>query len=121
MPIHGYVKNVNRQDHLYVYGADIPKLQNLIEKEPALGEPLDERLPYLKAEVVWAVREEMARTVEDVLARRTRALLLDARASMAMAPETARLMARELGHNKAWQKREVAAFTSLASGYLVDS
>ena len=120
MPIHGYVKNINRQDHLYVYGADIPKLQNLIEKEPSLGERLDERLPYLKAEVVWAVREEMARTVEDVLARRTRALLLDARASMAMAPETARLMARELGHNKAWQKREVAAYTNLASGYLVD-
>ena len=61
----------------------------------------------------------MARTVEDVLARRTRALFLNARAAMDMAPETARLLARELGRDDAWQARQVDAFRALAAGYLV--
>jgi glycerol-3-phosphate dehydrogenase len=69
--------------------------------------------------VLWAARAEMARTVEDVLARRTRALFLNARAAMAMAPETARLLARELGRDEAWQRQQVAGFRKLAEGYLV--
>ncbi len=76
-------------------------------------------LPYTGAEVVWAARHEMARTVEDVLARRTRALFLNARAATAMAPEVARLMAAELGWDATRTSAEVAAFTALARGYLV--
>jgi glycerol-3-phosphate dehydrogenase len=71
------------------------------------------------AEVIWAVRHEMARTVEDFLSRRTRALLLDARASIAMAPHVAKVMAAELGHDVDWQNAQVAAYTELARNYLM--
>ena len=81
--------------------------------------PLHPALPYTGAQVVWAARVEMARTVEDVLARRTRALFLNARAAIDMAAETARLLARELGRDEAWQSEQVRAFHMLADGYLV--
>ena len=84
---------------------------------PSLAAPLHAALPYTGAEVVWAARHEMARTVEDVLARRTRALFLNARAAVAMAPEVARLMAGELGWDASRQAAEVAAFAALAKGY----
>ena len=84
---------------------------------PSLAVPLHAKLPYTGAEVVWAARHEMARIVEDVLARRTRALFLNARAAEAMAPEVSRLMAAELGWDSARQAAEVAAFSTLAKGY----
>ena len=70
------------------------------------------------AEVVWAVREEMARTVEDVLARRTRALLLGARVSIEAAPRVAELMSQELKRDSDWQKQTVQQFKEVAQGYL---
>jgi glycerol-3-phosphate dehydrogenase len=119
MPIHGYLKNSN-SGHLHVYGSDIPKIKSIIGQDPELGEKLHPDLPYLKAEVIWAVRDEMARTVEDVLARRTRALLLDARASIAMAPEVAELMGKELGLRRKWQKDQVQQYTEFANGYILN-
>ncbi len=100
------------------YGSDAGQVRALAAMEPAWGEPLHPGLPYLAVQVIWAVRREYGRSVEDVLARRTRALFLDAQASMAMAPEVARLMAAELGRDKAWQERQVADFLALAKGYL---
>ncbi|MCB0316462.1 MAG: FAD-dependent oxidoreductase, partial [Calditrichaeota bacterium] len=94
-------------------------IQRLIEDNPKLGEPLHPALPYLRAEVVWAVRSEMARTVEDVLARRTRSLLLNARASIECAPEVAKLMAKELDRGYRWRKDQVNAYSELARGYLL--
>lgn len=120
MPVHGYVKNVDRSNHMYVYGADIPKIKALIHAHPELGEQLDYRLPYIKAEVVWAAREEMARTVEDILARRTRALLLDAQASIEMAGEVAELLAVELDYDINWIREQTVAYTSLAKEYLLN-
>ena len=102
-----------------VYGADRPALLALAQADAALGAPLHPALPYLKAEVVWAARHEQARTLEDVLARRTRALLLNARASLEAAPEAARLLARELGRDAAWEQAQVAAYRALAEGYLL--
>ncbi len=119
MRIHGWLKNFDRLDPLHPYGTDAVYIKKLIAADPSLGEPLHPALSCLKAEVVWAAREEMARGVEDVLARRTRALFLDARASIAMAPEVARLMASELGRDQAWQDRQVADYTDLAKGYLL--
>ena len=87
---------------------------------PALAAPLDECFPYAAAEVVWAARREMARTVEDVLARRMRVLLLDARAAMRMAPAVARLLAAELGRDAAWEADQARLFNDLARGYLPD-
>ncbi|HKM73379.1 MAG TPA: glycerol-3-phosphate dehydrogenase C-terminal domain-containing protein, partial [Stellaceae bacterium] len=70
-------------------------------------------------EVAWAVRREMARTVEDVLSRRTRALLLDARASLEAAPKVAAIMAKQLGRDESWAKTQVAAYRDLARGYIL--
>jgi glycerol-3-phosphate dehydrogenase len=82
-----------------------------------LGEPLDAALPCTGTEVVWAARAELARSVEDVLARRTRALFLNSGAAVRMAPRVAELLAQELGRDAAWQERQVAVFAQLARGY----
>jgi len=119
--IHGWLKNVDRNDPLAHYGEDRVQINKLIKERPELGETLHERLPYIKAEVVWAAREEMAMTIEDVLARRTRAILLDAKASVEMAPEVASLMAEEMGQNKAWIDEQVETYSDLAKAYILDS
>ena len=103
---------------LQAYGADARCLEQLMIERPELAAPLHPSLPYPRAAVLWAAREEMARTVEDVLARRTRALLLDARAAAAAAPETARLLADELNRDADWQAEQISAFQTLADGYL---
>jgi len=118
LQIHGWTKQTITDPSLRVYGADAGAIQEIARQEPALAERLHPALPYSGAEVVWAVRAEMARTVEDVLARRTRALLLGARASIAAAPRVAELMARELKQDGEWQKRSVRNFEQVAQGYL---
>ena len=75
----------------------------------------------MKAEVVWATRNEMARTVEDVLARRTRALFLNARAALDMALPVADLMASELGWEEATRRKQLSAFRDVASNYTLDA
>ena len=75
-------------------------------------------LPYIKAQVVWAARYESARTVEDVLARRTRSLFLDARASMEAAPQVSELLRNELGRDAAWRDAQTRIYSELAQGYL---
>lgn len=117
--IHGGTARVAMDNHLYVYGSDVTELQKLFSETPALRERIHPGLPYLKGEVVWHVRHEMARSVEDVLARRTRALLLDAKASIDMAPVVAGLIADELGFGEEWEARQVSAYTKLACDYLL--
>ena len=117
--VHGFHRQASNFGALEAYGSDALLIQDLIRTDPRLAEPLHGALPNCRAEVVWAARVEMARTVEDVLARRTRALFLNARAAMAMAPEVAALLARELGRDDAWQAEQVRAFRELAAGYLV--
>ena len=87
-------------------------------EDASLDALLHPRLPFRLREVVWAARYEMARTVEDVLARRTRALLLDARAAMEAAPTVAGLLARELGRSDEWAAKDLANFLDTAKGYL---
>lgn len=100
------------------YGTDLPALEALGHQSPELNERLDPRLAYKKRDVVWAARQEMAQTVEDVLARRTRTLFLNAQAAIDSAPEAARLLANELGHDAAWADEQVRQFRELARGYL---
>ncbi len=120
MPIHGYVKHTDYKDHLYVYGSDKLELLEMIEKEPKMNEKLHERLPFIKGEILWAVRYEMARTLEDVLARRVRALFLDARASIDVAEDVAKIMAKELNYKRKWVKDQVKVYTELAQGYILE-
>lgn len=82
------------------------------------SEPLHHRLPYFEAEVRRAAREEAAQTVEDVLSRRTRCLLLDAGAASACAPRVAAILAEELGREDAWIAAQTAAFQKLAADYI---
>jgi glycerol-3-phosphate dehydrogenase len=117
--IHGYHLNADRFGDLAFYGADAPEVQALQREDPGLAERIHPRLPVTGAQVVWAVREEMARRVDDVLARRTRALLFDAAAALEAAPEVARLMAVELEQDRDWEAEEVEAFRGIAAGYLL--
>ncbi len=116
--IHGFHQQTEGFGELKMYGSDAPAIRELERAEPSLAERLDAALPYTGAQVVWAARMEMARTVEDSLARRCRALFLNAAAAMRMAPAAAVLMARELGRDEAWQRSQVTAFQALARHYL---
>lgn len=118
LPIHGSEPEKRNGGHLDLYGSDAPLIRALMTDDARLGQPLHKAFPHTGAEVVWAVRHEMARTVEDVLARRLRVLFLDAKAAMAMAPRVAELMAEELRKDKYWQDDQVRAFSALATQYL---
>lgn len=119
MPIHGYVKNIRFDSPGYFYGSDRTPISNLIQTDPDLGQRLHPDYDYNRAQVVWAVRHEMARTVEDFLSRRIRMLLLDARTSLMMAPEVADIMARELNQDPGWIRSQVADYQALAAGYIL--
>ncbi|MBS1526965.1 MAG: glycerol-3-phosphate dehydrogenase/oxidase [Bacteroidetes bacterium] len=121
LSIHGSMHTTDWNDHLYVYGSDREKVLALAKENPGWGKKLHPKYDYLQAEVIWAVRHEMARTVEDVLARRVRLLFLDAQAAMDSAPLVAKLMAAELGKNRGWQEGQVASFLQLAGNYLLQS
>jgi len=122
LKIHGYLKNAelsgSEEGSLDVYGTDAEAIRELA-KNPGLAVRLHSELPYIAAEVVWAARAEMARTVEDVLARRTRALFLNSRAATAMAEPVAKLLAAELGHDGEWAAAQVNEFRTLAKQYMV--
>jgi glycerol-3-phosphate dehydrogenase len=104
--------------NLRIYGSDAKTIYELSQSRPGLNSLLHPRLPYLAAEVIWAARNEMAVTVEDVLARRTRALFLDAAAAVECAPVVARLMAAELNQSAEWEQQQVQLFRRLVEGYL---
>ena len=118
LAIHGAIADADKFGDFAVYGSDARTIISLSESDPSLADRLDARLPMIGAEVVWAARHEMARTVEDVLSRRTRALVLDARAAIAMAPRVASLLAVELGRDDVWVVGQVEAFGDLAHDYL---
>jgi glycerol-3-phosphate dehydrogenase len=115
--VHGWTDEQDLGD-LLVYGADAAGVRALAKEAPELAESLHPALPYIAAEIVWATRYELARTLDDALSRRTRALLLNARAAIAIAPRVAELMAKELGRDDAWQRGQVNVFTALAQQYL---
>ncbi|MGD8749323.1 MAG: glycerol-3-phosphate dehydrogenase/oxidase [Balneolaceae bacterium] len=117
--LHGWLKNSEAADPYEMYGSDALSLKKMAEENQGWEKPLHPNLPYGTTEVIWAARNEMAQTVEDVLARRTRALLLDARASIKMAKPVAELLAKELCHNEEWIEQQVKEYTELAKGYLL--
>lgn len=117
LPIHGYKQNVDLNDPLYVYGSDGAAIKKMIQQNPSLGEKLHERLDFVKAEIIWACREEMALTLDDMLARRIRALFLDARAAEDMAPKVASIMAKEMDKDNDWIDAQLNDFYKIAKGY----
>jgi glycerol-3-phosphate dehydrogenase len=119
LPIHGSHREAGDKGTLAGYGSDASRVGELIRARPELAGPLHPALPINAAQVVWAARHEMARTVDDVLARRTRALYLNARAAIAIASETARLMAVELERDQTWQQLQVKTFNEIATCFIV--
>ena len=119
LKIHGFIENAERFGDLAIYGADAAKIQNLIETDKSLSEKLHADLPYTVAEVVWSIRKESARTIEDVLARRTRALFLNARAAIEIAPKIGKIMARELSKDESWIEKQIDEFKETAEKYLI--
>jgi glycerol-3-phosphate dehydrogenase len=113
LPLHGASNAVAASDVLGVYGTDGGAVVALAKNDPSLAATLDPRLPYTGAMVVYAARAEMARTVDDVLARRTRALFLDTAAARAGASTVAHLLAHELGHNHVWEEEQLRTFGTL--------
>jgi len=120
LQIHGYEENDSARDHLTAYGTDRHRIMALIEENPDWGEKLHPAFSNIKAEVIWAVRNEMARTMEDVLARRTRTLFLDAKASMEAAPTVAEMMSQELNWDAEKMKSRIDAYLELAKGYTLE-
>ena len=118
--IHGYHKSPQKFGSLAMYGSDAPAIQDLLRADTLRRELIHPALPALCGEVVWAVRFEAARTIDDFLARRTRSLFLNARAAIEAAPKVASLMAAELGYNEQWEKEQVAAFGHISRRYLAD-
>ena len=116
--LHGWHIDADKFGDLSVYGSDAPGVMSVMAEATANAERLHPNLPYVQAEVRWAVRKEMARTLDDVLARRTRAILLDARASLQMAPLVAQIMAEELGQDDAWIASQLVEYEAIAKGYL---
>jgi glycerol-3-phosphate dehydrogenase len=119
MPLHGYLDvSVTGNIPETVYGTDWLKIKGIAAANNELAQKIHPNLPYIFAEIAWSVRNEQARTLDDALARRTRSLLLDARAAMEAAPKVAALMAKELGKDEAWVKRQTEEFGELSKRYL---
>jgi glycerol-3-phosphate dehydrogenase len=114
LKIHGCPDSETALDESDVYGSDRAHIQALIDAQPEWGKPLGEKFALMRAEVVWAVRSEMARTVEDVLSRRSRVLVLDAKDARLLAEPVARIMAEELGRSEDWRVTQIEEFQKLA-------
>jgi glycerol-3-phosphate dehydrogenase len=119
LKLHGWQEGLNPAEHFSTYGSFGKEIKALGREKKEWSLLLHPRLPYKTAEVIWSIRTEMARTVEDILARRTRSLLLDAKASLEIAPAVAKWMGKELGKSTNWEKKQVAEYTRLAKHYLV--
>lgn len=118
LPLYGNIEKQEEMTPWSEYGSESTKLAALVEENAEWGLPLHEELPYCPAEIIWGIREEMACGIEDLLARRTRALFLDAKASIEIAPKVAKIFANELGYDGNWERKEVERFTTLAQNYL---
>ncbi|MDQ6843903.1 MAG: FAD-dependent oxidoreductase, partial [Bacteroidota bacterium] len=117
LAIHGYSKTTDENDALYFYGSDEASIKNLITETEDIW--LSEKLHIHKAQVIWAIRKEMALTVEDILSRRTRAIILDAKESIRMAPAVAKIMATEMNKDEHWIEDQVKEFNAVAKNYLI--
>ena len=116
LPIHGYDYNSDWSNPMHVYGADIDKISALDEEG---NTSLSEAVHLTKNQIIWAVREEMAMTVEDVLARRTRTLFLNAAEAKILATQVAQIMAEEMGEDQNWIENQIENFTTLTHNYQI--
>ncbi|MBN4058062.1 FAD-dependent oxidoreductase, partial [Olleya sp. AH-315-K02] len=119
LEIHGNVSNneVLSKNHFYIYGSDLPKLQEFQNQNSDYRRKIHPDYNFTVGQIVWSIQNEMARTVEDILARRVRLLFLDARAALQVAPEVAMILGRELCKDDDWVKNQIEKFNKLANNY----
>lgn len=117
--IHGAVEIDKNSSPSKIYGSDAEEIKKTIEEKPELGEKLHPRLDFTKAVIIWAIKNEMARTIDDILARRARALFIDAKAAIEIAPAIAEIMANEFNKNEDWKENQVIEFTNIAKQYIL--
>jgi glycerol-3-phosphate dehydrogenase len=116
MPIHGYLKGQNFSNPFYFYGSDEIYIREKLRDE---NEWISKKLNLHKAQVLWSIENEMACTVDDMLSRRTRCLLLDAKESLRIAPAVAELMAEAMGKNEKWIEEQLSDYSSLTKNYIL--
>lgn len=121
LSLHGFAWQKDPHDPYFIYGDDADKLHENEKKNPFLKEKIHPKLPYTYAEIDWAIDHEMAMTIEDILARRTRSILLDAKATIEIAPAIAEFMAKKINEDSKWIKDQIDAFNSFAEGYIISS
>jgi glycerol-3-phosphate dehydrogenase len=122
LPLHGAQEpGTSATSSLAGYGSDAMTIQRMANESPDGNELVAPGVRDIAAQVIWAARHEMARTVEDVLARRLRILFLNAETAMAAAPHVAELLARELNLDENWRRDQIATFGEAARSYLVDA
>jgi len=119
LKIHGSDTGVDRNNHLYIYGTDQKGIAQLVKENASLGDSLHPRLEFTKAEVIWAVKHEMARSIEDVLARRVRVLFLDAKAAIEIAPLVGEMLREELNETVDWRANQISEFIKVADQYIL--
>ncbi|MFH1525189.1 MAG: glycerol-3-phosphate dehydrogenase/oxidase [Bacteroidota bacterium] len=120
LQIHGCHNHAAEFGDLEIYGSDAIAIKELYRENKSYKDILHPKFKTTHGEVVWAVRNEMARTVDDFLSRRTRNLLLDAKASVEAAPAVSKIMAKELGKNRKWMKNQIEEFNRIANNYIVE-
>jgi glycerol-3-phosphate dehydrogenase len=116
--LHGYNGKKTDGSTWSAYGSEGKKIEKIIEDDPQSGHPIHSNLPYTKAECLYSIRHEMARTIDDILSRRTRSLLLDAKASAETAPMVADLLKIELDKDEKWKNEQIASFRRLTQNYI---
>lgn len=105
-------------ERLQIYGNKAVEIEKMICEQPELGEQLNPLLPYTRAEIIWICRNEMPRTIEDMLARRTRSMFLDVKTSVAIAPAVAEIMAEEFRYDTTWKEQQIEEYNKLILNYL---
>ncbi|HXS56908.1 MAG TPA: FAD-dependent oxidoreductase, partial [Hanamia sp.] len=118
--IHGYSISDQPANTLSIYGSDGQDLKELMAEKSEWSDTLSSETNIMTGQVIWAVRKEMARTVEDVLARRMRVLFIDARLAISLAPKVADIMMKELRQDENWKENQIRSFSDLAKGYLLE-
>jgi len=119
LKIHGYKKDTDINDPMYFYGTDKRSIMKIVSEDSSMNQMISKKLNIIKAQVIWSVRNEMSINVEDFLARRVRAQLLDARESVRIAPAVAKIMAEEMGKTQAWQKAQVKQYEKVTGNYIL--
>jgi len=117
--LHGYHNHADEFGDLEIYGSDAIAIQELLREDESYKKLVHPNFTTVIGEIVWAVRNEMARTVDDFISRRTRMLLLDAKASKQVAPTIADIMAKELSKDHEWIDKQVEKFNYIVKNYIV--